>query len=151
MEKLSLSSIMVTLSLLGEIPMYTERSGTIIASILMGEMDDDIRILHFHQEKQRLPESVEEAREWPEGDVYLNKMKDWLRSRMQAAIDGEAERLKRKAENERNANLAKAKTSFKEMNKPAPEGTIKELAAKYGKSIGEIRRMKNEEIGRAHV
>ncbi len=45
MEKLSLSSIMVTLSLLGEIPMYNERSGTIIASILMGEMDDYKRIL----------------------------------------------------------------------------------------------------------
>ncbi|QXN68699.1 hypothetical protein [Pseudomonas phage PA7] len=37
-----------------------------------------------------------------------------------------------------------AKQNFRDMGKPAPEGTVKELAAKYGKSISEIRRMKAE-------
>lgn len=40
--------------------------------------------------------------------------------------------------------LTQAKTDFKAMNKPAPEGTVKELAAKYGVSLSEIRRRKQE-------
>lgn len=42
------------------------------------------------------------------------------------------------------AALTKAKASFKDMNKPAPEGTVKELAARYGVSLSEIRRRKQE-------
>jgi hypothetical protein len=33
---------------------------------------------------------------------------------------------------------------FNSQHKPAPEGTVKELAAKYGKSLSEIRRLKAE-------
>lgn len=40
--------------------------------------------------------------------------------------------------------LSKAKANFKSMHKPAPEGTVKELAAKYGVSLSEIRRRKQE-------
>lgn len=32
--------------------------------------------------------------------------------------------------------------TFNSQHKPAPEGTVKELAARYGKSLGEIRRLK---------
>lgn len=34
--------------------------------------------------------------------------------------------------------------AFKQMNAVAPEGTVKELASKYGKSITEIRKLKKE-------
>ncbi|MOA68069.1 hypothetical protein D3C78_1955180 [compost metagenome] len=44
--------------------------------------------------------------------------------------------------------FAQTKVDFRNMNKPAPEGTVKELAAKYGKSLGEIRKLKAE--GRLH-
>jgi hypothetical protein len=33
---------------------------------------------------------------------------------------------------------------FNSQHQPAPEGTVKELAARYGKSIGEIRKLKAE-------
>lgn len=34
--------------------------------------------------------------------------------------------------------------TFNSQHKQAPEGTVKELAARYGKSLGEIRRLKSE-------
>lgn len=34
------------------------------------------------------------------------------------------------------------RNAFNAQHKPAPEGTVKELAAKYGKSLSEIRRLK---------
>ena len=37
-----------------------------------------------------------------------------------------------------------SRQQFNSQHQPAPEGTVKELAAKYGKSIGEIRRLKAE-------
>lgn len=42
-----------------------------------------------------------------------------------------------------NATLA-TRQQFNSQHQPAPEGTVKELAAKYGKSIGEIRKLKAE-------
>jgi primosomal protein N' len=48
----------------------------------------------------------------------------------------EQERAKRGAEQQRAA--------FNSQHQPAPEGTVKELAAKYGKSLSEIRRLKAE-------
>lgn len=42
-----------------------------------------------------------------------------------------------------NSTLA-ARQQFNSQHQPAPEGTVKELAAKYGKSIGEIRKLKAE-------
>lgn len=46
----------------------------------------------------------------------------------------ERARTKRQSEEQR--------TTFNSQHKPAPEGTVKELAARYGKSIGEIRKLK---------
>lgn len=42
-------------------------------------------------------------------------------------------------------NLASARRdSFNSQHKQSPEGTVKELAARYGKSLSEIRRLKSE-------
>lgn len=51
-----------------------------------------------------------------------------------AAQRAEQARSKRSAEEQR--------STFNSQHKPAPEGTVKELAARYGKSIGEIRKLK---------
>lgn len=51
-----------------------------------------------------------------------------------AAQRREEGQLKRRSEEQR--------TTFNSQHKPAPEGTVKELAARYGKSIGEIRKLK---------
>lgn len=37
---------------------------------------------------------------------------------------------------------AQVRANFNSQHKPAPEGTVKELAAKFGKSLSEIRRLK---------
>lgn len=43
---------------------------------------------------------------------------------------------------EKKKEEAKTRTAFNSQHKPAPEGTVKELAAKYNRSIGEIRKLK---------
>jgi len=48
------------------------------------------------------------------------------------------ERMQQEAKRSEAATRAK----FNAQHKPAPEGTVKELAAKYGKSLSEIRRLK---------
>lgn len=53
-----------------------------------------------------------------------------------AAQRNELARSKRQSEKQR--------AVFNSQHQQAPEGTVKELAAKYGKSIGEIRRLKAE-------
>ena len=40
------------------------------------------------------------------------------------------------------AQLKSQRDQFNTQHAPAPEGTVKELAAKYGKSLGEIRKLK---------
>jgi HD-GYP domain-containing protein (c-di-GMP phosphodiesterase class II) len=39
---------------------------------------------------------------------------------------------------------AESRDKFNSQHKPAPEGTVKELAARYGKSLSEIRKLKAE-------
>ena len=42
----------------------------------------------------------------------------------------------------RDAAVIQTRNAFNSQHKQAPEGTVKELAARYGKSIGEIRKLK---------
>jgi hypothetical protein len=50
---------------------------------------------------------------------------------------------RREQERERaNKLMDKQRVNFNAQHAPAPEGTVKELAARFGKSIGEIRRLK---------
>jgi hypothetical protein len=72
-------------------------------------------------EQHKLPERFE--------DLAMNKLR--------------AERRQRQDEDRaRNAAVTETRNAFNSQHKPAPEGTVKELAAKYGKSIGEIRKLK---------
>uniref|UniRef100_A0AB39CDP7 Uncharacterized protein n=1 Tax=Pseudomonas phage HRDY3 TaxID=3236930 RepID=A0AB39CDP7_9VIRU len=58
-------------------------------------------------------------------------MQDWRES-----LRADQKRAERKALEQRQ--------QFNSQHAPAPEGTVKELAARYGKSIGEIRKLKAE-------
>ncbi len=58
-------------------------------------------------------------------------MRDWRNS-----LKADLRRAEEKKVERRN--------QFNSQHKPAPEGTVKELAAKYGKSLSEIRRLKAE-------
>lgn len=58
-------------------------------------------------------------------------MRDW-----RAGLKAETKRAEQAKEQRRQ--------QFNSQHKPAPEGTVKELAARYGKSLSEIRKLKAE-------
>ena len=54
------------------------------------------------------------------------------------------EKEQREREKQKKKVAEQQRKQFNSQHQPAPEGTVKELAAKYGKSLGEIRKLKAE-------
>lgn len=85
---------------------------------------------------QRLTESdIQEAHVYL--NVYITKAKEFLE-----------DFSKRFPDHSQSVSREETPKKFCFANKPAPEGTVRELAAKYGKSISEIRKLKA--AGRLH-
>lgn len=85
---------------------------------------------------QRLTESdISEAHAYLK--VYITKAKEFLE-----------DLSKRFPDHSQSVSREETPKKFCFANKPAPEGTVRELAAKYGKSISEIRKLKA--AGRLH-
>ncbi|WWV93477.1 hypothetical protein KEN49_CDS0023 [Pseudomonas phage vB_Pae3705-KEN49] len=75
-------------------------------------------------------------------NMYRDKMKSFVMPILSQFLGNALVRSELKTLQAQRYDIAKQ--NFRDMGKPAPEGTVKELAAKYGKSISEIRRMKAE-------
>ncbi|CRP81746.1 hypothetical protein [Pseudomonas aeruginosa] len=85
---------------------------------------------------QRLTESdIQEAHVYL--NVYITKAKEFLE-----------DFSRRFPDHSQSVTREETPKKFCFANKPAPEGTVRELAAKYGKSISEIRKLKA--AGRLH-
>lgn len=137
--------------------------------ILSGFYDDILAVAFYYTGHAEMPESVEKAHADVGVIRGIENTKTHLRNKMQAIIDpvgyskaqrarerelereffarmDREESARRKAyrmEREAEERAEKAKRdSFNSQHAKAPEGSVKELAAKYGKSIGEIRRLK---------
>ena len=103
---------------------------------------------------------LKEAKDWSQEHLWktasammpfidqdlLKSMAALMRQPEKPTIMGYGEyREAQRQEMRRSARRAEQqRTQFNSQHKPAPEGTVKELAAKYGKSISEIRRLKAE-------
>lgn len=144
-EKPTFSTVMVALSMFGA-TMSTNptEKGTAIANLITGVNDKYMHVLAFHQENGELPETFEQAATDPKAMQKVENMKNFWRNIMQDVFSEAARQEERRMRAEHEAQTAKVNAAFKNMNKPAPEGTVKELAAKYGKSLSEIRRLKAE-------
>lgn len=144
-EKVTVGHLMVGLSLLGKtMSGNAEEAGTAVADLLMGQMDAYVAVVAFEREHEKMPETFEHALNDEKAKEGLERMKQFWRNRLERALTHEARQEELRMRREHEAKVAKVSAAFKDMNKPAPEGTVKELAAKYGKSISEIRRMKAE-------
>lgn len=137
--------------------------------ILNGYYDDVLAVAFYYTAHAELPESVEKAHADAGAIRGIENTKTHLRNRMQAILDpvgfSKAQRAREKelerdfyarmdredrarrrnyrmGREEEERKEKQKRDSFNSQHKPAPEGTVKELATKYGKSIGEIRKLK---------
>jgi len=79
-----------------------------------------------------------------EMDSLLEQLKNHVKIAFQNAINQEEKRWINESKREEKEKSVKVMNSFKSMSKPAPEGTVAELAARYNKSLSEIRKLKRD-------
>lgn len=121
-----------------------------IANILLGHYDYELSVMIHQREYQSLPQKPEDI----QADAVttkLGRIKDTFRNMINGMMQQESSRLAALDRQEARAKaqrMHQARISFENMNKPAPEGTVAELAKKHGVSLKTIRRMKQE--GRLH-
>ena len=122
--------------------------GNLVANacgILSGQYDEALGCLAFSKEFGKFAET--------EADLvlvqpFVERCKEHVRNVIQREFDSLSampEPSSRPAKPRCDPNLAR---QIRAMNRPAPEGTVAELSAKYGKSLSEIRKLKRD--GKLH-
>jgi hypothetical protein len=112
--------------------------------VMLGEMDMDLLPGMFFHAHGRDPVSDEEMLADETANRVLTNLKLYIRNTVQGVVNDEARRLEREQRLEAERIAIQAKERFRAMSKPAPEGTVRELAEKYGVSIGQVRKLKAE-------
>lgn len=126
-----------------------------VVEIAHGLFDKELRLGLFYAIHDRYPVKPEECNT-PEIDVQLTVFKnkaathavDNIReSRLIAALNEYDRRFEMKPrhsswQESQNRMMEARRKEFAEQTKPHAEGTVKEIAAKYGLSLGEVRRRK---------
>lgn len=98
--------------------------------------DLELRCALFHSIHQVTPEHLEDV-QIPEIDVALENLKSQIKAYSKAAIERAIEAEKRQLK-------TSVEQSFVGMNKQDPAGSVKDLAAHYGVTISEYRKLKRE-------
>ncbi|WWV94314.1 hypothetical protein KEN51_CDS0024 [Pseudomonas phage vB_Pae10145-KEN51] len=101
---------------------------------------DAVGLLEYAKAAEYMCTHVDESCAWV--NTYRDKLKSFMVTFTSQCIGNALVRSELKTLQHQRYNIAKQ--NFRDMNKPVPEGTVKELAKMYGKSISEIRRMKAE-------
>jgi len=112
--------------------------------VLTGELDQTLRPGMFFHVHGREPQSQEELEADESSLLILNNLKRYLRNTVQGVINDEARRIEREQKAEAARMAERVNKGFREMNKPAPEGTVRELAEKFNAPISQIRKLKAE-------
>lgn len=113
-------------------------------SAMLGELDMDLLPGMFFHAHARDPISDEELLGDPEANRILSNLKLYIRNTVQGVVTQEACRLELEQKAESARMTERVNAQFRAMSKPAPEGTVRELAEKHGVSIGYVRKLKAE-------
>jgi hypothetical protein len=113
---------------------------TVMTFILLGKYDKELAYAFYGQKHGIHIENVteEEILTSPVAAIGTTNLKNWLRSILQQAINEES----RMIEAQMRQNFQDLVAQQKEASKPHAQGTVAELAAKFGVSKSEIRRLK---------
>lgn len=136
-KEITISDVMLGFALLGD---STQPDG--FAPFLSGMYDREISIAIYHREYGKLP--TEEDLSDALVVANLDKLKNTLRDIINRAINNISSLEKEKALREAKVAFNNAANNFKSMSKPAPEGTVDELAKKHNVSKSHIRMLKRE-------
>lgn len=116
--------------------------------ILTDEYEFEIKVALYKHNHSKLPESEEILMSDEVTVKHYESTKDFLRSKVQQVFDDLAEEHSKIKEREDRYNARQnarhVSHSFRSMNKPAPEGTVDELAKKFNVSKSHIRTLKRE-------
>mgnify|MGYP007092279844 CR=1 FL=1 len=107
-----------------------------IDSILVGEVDEDLRCAFFFSKNQVLADSAEQLH-----TLDIDRALEHFKSQIQAY---KAESIKKNIEREAIEKEQATAAAFLAMNKPDPVGSVKDLAAHYGVSISQYRKLKRD-------
>jgi hypothetical protein len=125
-----------------------------VPMLLMGQMDKDISVFLYHKHYGKLPEYESDLQD-SEIVGMLERLKGMYRRELQSLFNMGASDLKNEERHQQQLSkaqkardLAKTAAAVREMNKPAPEGTVDELKERFGVSKSHIRMLKRE--GRLH-
>lgn len=138
----SYSTVMVGCSLMGG---FTHLEN--LPELLMGKLDFELSTFIYQREFGKLPEKREDLKEAKVVEM-LDKVKNYYRASIQNAFTTQARHEQHQEGIQKRAQKAQAVRNFRDMSKPAPEGTVDELATRYGVSKSAIRTLKRE--GRLH-
>ncbi len=136
----TMTDVMTGAYLLGGMSMST------LPDFLSGKMDRIMGIFVFHQIHHRLPEFETDLQD-QEVIHRMDRLKDYFRSPLQEAFNRLGSREPEQSKQPKHKVAPAARNKFHDlhaMSKPAPEGTVDELAKKYGVSKSQVRLLKRE-------
>lgn len=124
-----LTKIMVGMSMIGDWPNH-------IYAFIGDTADTELRCALYHTSKREVPVTEADIQS-EEVTAHLVHLKAEIRKIMGGAIEKGMKRdaLMRSYE---------VRDNFKNMNKPAPQGTVAEIAAAYNVSLSRVRLLKRE-------
>lgn len=126
--------------LLGKAMEGTEEAVVSQISIIDGSYDKELRRLCVYKKFGLLND--EEKMNHPSIELDLRHLKDFFRSNLSRSLEQAAEEDRKERERRQAKLKAEIDAQFRANQAPHAQGTVAELAAKFGVSKSEIRRMK---------
>lgn len=136
-KEISYQNAMIGLSIVGG---YANH----IVGILQDGFKFEICLGLFNTNNGRLPNSEEEMYADEKTVEAYERLKSFLKLSAQNAFNALARQDARNEKREKQQQAYDTRKNFNSMHKQAPEGTVDELAKKYGVSKSHIRNLKRE-------
>lgn len=136
-KEISYQNAMIGLSIVGG---YSNH----IVGILQDGFKFEICLGLFNTNNGRLPNSEEEMYADEKTAEAYERLKNFLKLSVQSAFNQLAREDARNEKREKLQQAHNTRQNFNKMHKPAPEGTVDELAKKYGVSKSHVRNLKRE-------
>lgn len=143
MSELSfIEKAMIGFSTLGQAVGDDAAAGNALVMVLTDQMKEYICAGLFYRAHERRPNEGEDYMKDERALAEYERMKDFMRLRIQRIIDSAAQEEIRREASARRQQFNTLQVKLRTSNKPHPMGTVDELAKRFNVSKSEIRRRK---------